>query len=122
VPAVVSFKPDRHEHDFYALADPKYGLKVGVHHAGPEVDAGEVGDPDPELVERTETWAKEVFQLADPRAVDAETCLYTTTEDGRFVLERHDRIVVGSACSGHGFKFAPAVGERLAALAVEALG
>jgi len=33
------------------------------------------------------------------------------------VLARHGRIVVGSACSGHGFKFAPVVGERLAALA-----
>jgi glycine/D-amino acid oxidase-like deaminating enzyme len=26
--------------------------------------------------------------------------------------------VVGSPCSGHGFKFAPAIGERLAELAV----
>jgi glycine/D-amino acid oxidase-like deaminating enzyme len=25
--------------------------------------------------------------------------------------------VIGSACSGHGFKFAPVVGERLAELA-----
>ena len=44
---------------------------------------------------------------------------YTTTADERFVLERHGRIVVGSACSGHGFKFAPAIGERLAALALD---
>ena len=51
----------------------------------------------------------------------AETCFYTTTDDERFILERHGRIVVGSACSGHGFKFAPAVGKRLAALAGEAL-
>jgi glycine/D-amino acid oxidase-like deaminating enzyme len=29
--------------------------------------------------------------------------------------------VVGSACSGHGFKFAPAIGARLAALAIEVL-
>ena len=42
-------------------------------------------------------------------------------DDDRFFLERHGRIVVGSPCSGHGFKFAPAVGERLAALATEAL-
>jgi glycine/D-amino acid oxidase-like deaminating enzyme len=27
--------------------------------------------------------------------------------------------VIGSACSGHGFKFAPAIGARLAALAVQ---
>jgi len=26
--------------------------------------------------------------------------------------------VIGSACSGHGFKFAPAVGRRLADLAL----
>jgi sarcosine oxidase len=35
------------------------------------------------------------------------------------VLERRGRIVVGSACSGHGFKFAPVVGRRLAALALD---
>ena len=51
-----------------------------------------------------------------------ETCLYTNLPDDRFTCERRGRIVVGSACSGHGFKFAPAIGKRLAALAVEALG
>jgi len=39
------------------------------------------------------------------------------TEDERFILERHGRVVIGSACSGHGFKFAPAIGRRLADLA-----
>jgi sarcosine oxidase len=120
VPSVVSFKPDRHRHDIYALSDPVHGLKVGVHHAGPEAAPGGVGEPDPELVARMEAWAGEIFQLAEPRAVAAETCLYTTTADERFVLERHGRIVIGSACSGHGFKFAPAVGSRLADLATEA--
>ncbi len=46
-----------------------------------------------------------------------DTCFYTSTADERFILERRGRIVVGSACSGHGFKFAPVIGERLAALA-----
>jgi glycine/D-amino acid oxidase-like deaminating enzyme len=45
----------------------------------------------------------------------------TNTPDEGFVLERHGRIVVGSACSGHGFKFAPVVGQRLARLAVDGL-
>ena len=36
------------------------------------------------------------------------------------MLERHGRIVVASACSGHGFKFAPAFGRTLAALARDA--
>jgi sarcosine oxidase len=46
--------------------------------------------------------------------------MYTTTRDEAFILEGRGRIVVGSPCSGHGFKFAPAIGERLADLAVEA--
>jgi sarcosine oxidase len=45
--------------------------------------------------------------------------MYTTTPDEHFILERRGRVVIGSACSGHGFKFAPAVGSRLAALAAQ---
>jgi len=120
IPSVVSFKPGRHTHEMYSLADPKHGLKVGAHHAGAEADPNERGEPDPELVERITTWANETYRLAGPEPVGAETCMYTTTPDESFILERGGRIVVGSPCSGHGFKFAPAIGERLAALALEA--
>ena len=51
-----------------------------------------------------------------------EACLYTNSPDERFVLERRGRIVVGSACNGHGFQFAPQTGERLAQLALEPVG
>jgi sarcosine oxidase len=54
------------------------------------------------------------------RPLRTQTCLYTNSSDERFVLERHGRIVVGSACSGHGFKFAPVIGKTLASLALEA--
>ena len=73
-----------------------------------------------ELVERITAWANETYRLAGPEPVGAETCMYTTTPDESFILERGGRFVVGSPCSGHGFKFAPAIGERLAALALEA--
>jgi sarcosine oxidase len=122
VPSVVSFKPEDHTHDMYSLADPKYGLKVGAHHAGPEADPNVPGEPEPELIERITAWARKTYRLADPDAAAAETCMYTTTPDQTFILERRGRLVVGSPCSGHGFKFAPAIGERLAALAAEALG
>jgi sarcosine oxidase len=62
---------------------------------------------------------RERFPDVDPEPVETDTCLYTTTADECFVLERRGRVVIGSACSGHGFKFAPAVGRRLAALALE---
>ena len=45
------------------------------------------------------------------------TCLYTSTPDEEFVLERAGPLVVVSACSGHGFKLAPEIGRRAAALA-----
>jgi sarcosine oxidase len=121
IPSVVSFKAGRHTHDMYSLHDPKYGLKVGAHHAGPEADPNQRGEPDPQLIERIEAWANETYRLDDTSPVAAETCMYTTTADETFILERRGRVVVGSPCSGHGFKFAPAIGERLAALAAEAI-
>ena len=120
VPSVVSFKPANHTHDMYSLADPKYGLKVGAHHAGPEADPNVPGEPEPELIERITRWARETYRLAEPDPVGAETCMYTSTPDQTFILERRGRIVVGSPCSGHGFKFAPAIGQRLADLAEQA--
>jgi sarcosine oxidase len=115
-PSVVELD-ERSAHAMFSLHDPVYGLKAGAHHAGVEADPDEPGEPDPELVERISAWVAERLPLADPEPVGAETCLYTTTPDERFVLERRGRVVIGSACSGHGFKFAPAVGARLAALA-----
>ena len=80
-------------------------------------------DDEPEPDERVAAWVAgwATTRYADVGdALGAETCLYTNTADEEFVLERHGRVVVGSACSGHGFKFAPVVGRTLAALAREA--
>jgi sarcosine oxidase len=52
----------------------------------------------------------------------AKICLYTMTPDRDFLIDRLPgarNIVVASPCSGHGFKFAPVVGEILADLAIE---
>jgi sarcosine oxidase len=122
VPSVVDFKPGTSLHGTYALADPKVGLKIGRHKSGPPADPNEDGQPDPEIVEQVAAVVADRFPAADPNPVKAETCFYTNTDDDGFILERHGRIVIGSACSGHSFKFAPATGKRLAALAAEALG
>jgi len=121
IPAFVAFGSGTGGICFYALADPVHGIKAAAHHAGPEVDPRESGRPDAALVDAITDWVAEHVLLADPRPVEVQTCLYTTTFDERFILERRDRVVVGSACSGHGFKFAPAIGARLAALALQAL-
>lgn len=101
----------------YALASSGGEIKAGEHYAGHVAQPDEEGVPDYTSVERVAEWVAERFPAADPAPTRVETCLYTNTADESFVLERHGPVVVGSACSGHGFKFAPAIGERLAALA-----
>jgi sarcosine oxidase len=99
----------------YALVAPGVGLKAGIHHTGAVIDPDERGAPDEKIARWTAEWVTRRFRGATPLG-GLETCLYTNTPDESFVLKRHGRIVVGSACSGHGFKFAPVVGARLAAL------
>jgi sarcosine oxidase len=52
-----------------------------------------------------------------PEPVRTLSCLYTCTRGSRFVIDRHpehDRVLVVSPCSGHGFKHSPAIGEAVA--------
>lgn len=52
--------------------------------------------------------------------VSAEACMYTNTRDENFILDclpSNKNIVVGAGFSGHGFKFAPLIGDILADLA-----
>jgi sarcosine oxidase len=102
----------------YALTAPGPLLKFGFHHAGHETDPELEEGPNDDLVARELRWVAELFAIGDPQPVRTESCLYTTTPDESFVLERRGRVVIGSPCSGHGFKFAPAIGERLAELAL----
>jgi sarcosine oxidase len=121
LPSVVQLDPETRGHALYSLHDPVHGLKAGAHHAGAAADPDEDGDPDPALVERVAEWVSRTYPDADPTPVAAETCIYTTTADEGFILERRGRVVIGSPCSGHGFKFAPAVGARLARMAADIL-
>ena len=55
---------------------------------------------------------------ATPEVVQAAACVYTVTPDRGFIIDRHpamERILVVSACSGHGFKHSAGIGEAVAA-------
>ena len=121
LPSVVQLDPATRGHALYSLHDPVHGLKAGTHHAGARVGPDDEGGPDPALVDRVAEWVARTYPDADPVPVTAETCMYTTAPDEHFILERRGRVVIGSPCSGHGFKFAPAVGARLAAMAADIL-
>jgi monomeric sarcosine oxidase len=49
--------------------------------------------------------------------VNEVSCLFTETANEDFILDRRGPLVIASACSGHGAKFAPLTGEILASLA-----
>lgn len=54
-----------------------------------------------------------------PRPLRTVSCLYTSTRGSRFVIDRHpehERVMIVSACSGHGFKHSAAIGEAVAEL------
>ena len=88
-----------------------------THDEDEDLDPTSGDGPDSGVTARMAAWVDERFPGARPAPHHAETCMYTNTSDERFIIDRRGRVVVGSPCSGHGFKFAPLIGERLARLA-----
>ena len=46
-----------------------------------------------------------------------DTCMYTMSPDGHFIVDKHpahQHVCFAAGLSGHGFKFAPVLGELLA--------
>ena len=106
----------------HARANLGAGIKIAKHHHRDE-------RVDPDCYDRTILPQDEALiraAIADhiPAAngllIAAQTCLYTMTADGDFLIDRlpgAPNIIIASPCSGHGFKFAPVIGEILADLA-----
>ena len=108
---------------FYGTPELGHGVKVARTHGG------EVGDPDKVRREVTDTdiapvrgfISRRIAKLEGP-PISSTTCIYANTPDLNFAVGLHPadpRVVVLSACSGHGFKFASVMGEIGADLATE---
>jgi sarcosine oxidase len=105
------------ERFWYGLATPGVGIKMGGHHEGAVVDPDRRRSTvDPAYVEGLVRYAEQWVPGVVPEPRAEATCLYTTTPDDRFLLDRAGPLVVGSPCSGHGFKFVPLIGRMLADL------
>lgn len=106
---------------FYGFPDLGSGVKIAFHHTGevttPATVNREVNEQD--IASMREILARHLPQ-ANGSFLRGTVCLYTNTLDGHFILDRHPRdprVILASPCSGHGFKFASAIGEILADLA-----
>ena len=56
-----------------------------------------------------------------PARTQHATCMYTMSPDGHFIVDRHpehENVVFTTGLSGHGYKFAPVLGEIMADLAL----
>jgi sarcosine oxidase len=105
---------------FYAFPRSEKGVKVAFHGGGAPADPDRL---DREVSGAEVAAMRAVVQRHMPFAsgplVDTAVCMYTNTADGHFRIgphPHHERVLVVSACSGHGFKFAPTVGEVVADL------
>ncbi|WP_155375135.1 FAD-dependent oxidoreductase [Catellatospora vulcania] len=105
-----------HRANVYGLGSVD-GVKVGLHGAGPVVDP-ERRDRrvDPEALRQLTDYARTWLPGVDAAGASATTCLYTTTPDHGFVVDRHGAVTVLAGFSGHGFKFAPLLGVLAADL------
>src|SRR5215475_11015141 len=107
---------------FYGFPGDANGVKVAKHHHRDEAVDPDHYDHNVSAADEAtiRTVLKAHLPDAGGRLLAAQTCLYTMTRDGDFIIDRLPgcpQVVVAAPCSGHGFKFAPVVGEILADLA-----
>jgi sarcosine oxidase len=103
----------------YSVPDPRDGrrMKVGTHLGRTPVDPDAlVAARDDARLASDVAYARQRFAGAEPTG-EVDACVYTMTPDEDFVLDRRRNVVVCSPCSGHGFKFAPLIGQLVADLA-----
>jgi sarcosine oxidase len=109
---------------FPMIDGPSGGAKVAREQYVDEVTADDVDRTvtADEIEEMYERCVRHRLPALSDRCLKAQVCLYTVTEDSRFIIDRlpmTPNVVVASPCSGHGFKHSAAIGECLAQLATQ---
>ena len=99
------------------------GFKVSVHERGENAEPDHLDrsarETDRAMIERV---VVDNLDETEARVLSLAVCMYTNTPDGHFLLDlhpAHPNVVVAGGFSGHGFKFAPVVGEICADLVLE---
>jgi sarcosine oxidase len=108
---------------FYGFPDLGEGVKLARHHAGESADPDrlrrEVGA---EEIAAVRALMRRYLPDGDGPLRSTAVCMYTNTPDEHFWIDWHPgepRALIASPCSGHGFKFASAIGEVLADLLIK---
>ncbi|MBY0564146.1 MAG: FAD-dependent oxidoreductase [Hyphomonadaceae bacterium] len=102
------------EDGVYGMPAPRGLYKLGLHAAGGATSPDDVREPDGRDAEALAEHARLLLPKHDPRPVRMARCLYTVTPDEHFLIapaQTQERVLLFSACSGHGFKYAPVFGQ-----------
>lgn len=122
LPSFIHFTGDRAYYGIpidSAAPTPFIGaVKIARHHGGETTTADTVlRDVTTEDEADVRTYIRQCMPGADGTLAAAKVCLYTNTPDENFIIDRHPdhgNVWLAGGFSGHGFKFAPVVGEILA--------
>jgi sarcosine oxidase len=98
----------------FGMPAPRGLYKIGLHAVGGATDPDNVRDPDESDAALLREHAAPLLPKHNPQPVRMQRCLYTLTPDENFLIapsSANDRVLLFSACSGHGFKYAPVFGE-----------
>jgi sarcosine oxidase len=98
----------------YGMPAPRGLYKFGFHAIGGTTAPDSVRAPDAADATQLSEHARALLPKHDPNPVRMARCLYTVTPDENFLITPsavHERVLLFSACSGHGFKYAPVFGE-----------
>ena len=102
---------------FYGFPDLGTGIKVAPHYQGTQCDPESIErDVSEDEIEAIRSVLSRFLPDANGKLLSSAVCMYTNTEDLHFIIDQHpenDKVWIVSPCSGHGFKFAPAIGEIL---------
>ncbi len=97
-------------------------VKAAVFHGGPTVVDPDIVQPeatDGEIQTVRDALAPTFPVLSSAPVRATASCFFTNSPDSRFVIGPHpaaSQVLICSPCSGHGFKFAPAIGDIIADL------
>jgi sarcosine oxidase len=99
----------------YGHPVPGIGYKLGFDAAGDDPwDPEETPVPDEAEQERLVQWAAERLPGLAGRALRSDRHPWTMTPDTDFAIGSLGAVTVAAGCSGHAFKFGPALGELVA--------
>ncbi len=96
-----------------------HGVKMMIENKSTATDPEDFA-VDQAAVEKVAERARTLLPSLDQAITRVDRARYTILPDEDFLVDRHPAnsdIILCSACSGHGFKFAPIIGEMLADLA-----